>query len=77
LTWVLYLQLIILSVRDDVPIDSETLVTDFINLKIKPVQSFRVAYRNMMYMYVFIGVIAYKYLRLSCVSKKILRKAFT
>jgi hypothetical protein len=32
----LYLCLIILSVRDDVPIDSETfLVTDIMNLKIK------------------------------------------
>jgi hypothetical protein len=37
LTWVLYLRLINLSVGDDVPIDSETfLVTNFINLKIKP-----------------------------------------
>jgi hypothetical protein len=34
---VLHLQLIILSVGGDVPIDSETLlVTDFMNLKIKP-----------------------------------------
>jgi hypothetical protein len=33
---VLYLRLIILSVKDDVHVDSETLlVTDFINLKIK------------------------------------------
>jgi hypothetical protein len=31
----LHLRLIILSVRDDVPVDSETLlVTDFVNLKI-------------------------------------------
>jgi hypothetical protein len=33
---VLYLRLIILLVKDDVPIDSETLlITNFVNLKIK------------------------------------------
>jgi hypothetical protein len=36
---VLYLRLIILSVEDDISIDSETfLVTNFVNLKIKSVQ---------------------------------------
>jgi hypothetical protein len=36
----LYLRLIILSVRDDVRVDSETLlITDFMNFNIKPAQS--------------------------------------
>jgi hypothetical protein len=40
---------VILSVRGDVPIDSETLlVTDFVNLKIKPTQSFEVAHKDRM-----------------------------
>jgi hypothetical protein len=44
---VLHLRLIILSVGDDVPVDSETLlVTDFVNLKIKSAQSFRGAHRD-------------------------------
>jgi hypothetical protein len=38
----LYLRLIILSVRDDVFIDNETfLFIDFVNLKIKLTQSFQ------------------------------------
>jgi hypothetical protein len=58
--WVPYLWLIILSVGDDVSVDRETLlVTDFVNLKIKPVQFFRCAHRNMTYMRVFIGVSDY------------------
>jgi hypothetical protein len=53
----LYLQLIILSVVNDVPIDSEVfLMTDFMNLKIKPVPSFKDAHRDMIYVYVFIGM---------------------
>jgi hypothetical protein len=52
---VLYLRLIILSVGDDVPVDSEMLlVTDFVNLKIKSVQSFRDDYRDRMCVHVFI-----------------------
>jgi hypothetical protein len=44
---VLHLRLIILSVGDDVFIDSETLlVTDFVNLKIKPTQSFEYAHKD-------------------------------
>jgi hypothetical protein len=51
----LYLQLIILSVRDDVSIDNETLLmSDFVNLKIKPAQSFKCVYRDKMCVYVFI-----------------------
>jgi hypothetical protein len=42
-------------VRDDVPIDSDVLlVTDFVNLKIKPTQSFRNTHRNMMCVHVLI-----------------------
>jgi hypothetical protein len=45
----LYLCLIILSVGGDVPVDSDALlVTDFVNLKIKPTQSFEVAHKDMM-----------------------------
>jgi hypothetical protein len=48
---------IIFSVRDDVPVDSETfLVTDFVNLKIKPAQYFRCAHKSMVCIRVFIGV---------------------
>jgi hypothetical protein len=48
-------QLIILSVRSNVSVDSEILLlTDFINLKIKSSQSFKVAHRNKIYIYVFI-----------------------
>jgi hypothetical protein len=44
---VLHLRLIILLVGGDVPVDSDTLlVTDFVNLKIKPAQSFRGAHRG-------------------------------
>jgi hypothetical protein len=54
---VLHLRLIIFSVRDDVLIDSETLLlTDFVNLKIKPTQSFGGAHRGRVCVRVFIGV---------------------
>jgi hypothetical protein len=57
LKYVLYLRLIILLVRDDVPIDSKALLmTDFVNLKIKPTQSFRSAHRDRVCMHVFIEV---------------------
>jgi hypothetical protein len=46
---VLYLRLIILSLGGDVLVNSESLLmTDFVNLKIKPTQSFRGAHRNRM-----------------------------
>jgi hypothetical protein len=46
-------------VGDDVPIDSETLlVIDFVNLKIKPAQSFRGAHRGRVCVRVLIGVSA-------------------
>jgi hypothetical protein len=60
LTWMLYLRLIIFSIRVDVSIDSETLlVTDFVNLKIKLAQSFGGIHRDRVYVRVFIGVSAH------------------
>jgi hypothetical protein len=48
---------------DDVSIDSDALlVTDFVNLKIKPAQFFEVAYRGRMCVHVFIGVSAHTYI---------------
>jgi hypothetical protein len=42
---------------DDVFIDGDgLLVTDFMNLKIKPTQSFKGAHRNRVYMHIFIGI---------------------
>jgi hypothetical protein len=42
-----YLRFIILSVIDDVPIDiARHFLTDFMNYKIKSVQSFKCVYRN-------------------------------
>jgi hypothetical protein len=62
---VLYLRLIIFSVEGDVSIDSVMLLmTDFMNLKIKPTQSFKDTHRGEC-SYV------YKYLYLYCVSKKL------
>jgi hypothetical protein len=53
---VLHLRLIILSVGGDVSINSEAfLVTDFVNLKIKPTQSFRRAHRNRVYVRVLVS----------------------
>jgi hypothetical protein len=49
----------ILSVVGDVPIDSETLlVTDFVNLNIKPAQSFEGAHKGKMCVCMFIEVSA-------------------
>jgi hypothetical protein len=67
---VLYLQLIIFSLEDDVPVDSETfLITDFINLKIKSIQFFKGAHKDKIYIYIFIGVNThiYIYLYLYCI----------
>jgi hypothetical protein len=71
---VLHLRLIILSVRDGVPIDSETLLMiDFMNLKIKPA-SFRYAHRGRLYVLVFIRVSTYIYMSI-CVCT-VLKKEF-
>jgi hypothetical protein len=57
---VLHLRLIILSVGGDIPVDTEALlVTDFVNLKIKPTQYFGCAHRGRVYVRVFIGVSAH------------------
>jgi hypothetical protein len=49
---------------DDILVNSETfLMTDFVNLKIKPAQSFEGAHRNRIYVFIRVIVI-YKYLRL-------------
>jgi hypothetical protein len=37
-------------------------LTDFVNIKIKPAQSFRGAYRDRVCMYIFIGVSAHTYM---------------
>jgi hypothetical protein len=74
LTWVLYLRLIILSVGEDVPVDSETLlVTDFVNLKIKLAQSFKGAHRDSACVCVFIGVSAHTWMSI-CVCTVFLKK---
>jgi hypothetical protein len=60
-------------VGGDIPVDSDALlVTDFVNLKIKPTQSFGGTYRGRVYVRVFIGMSArmYKYLHLYCVSQQ-------
>jgi hypothetical protein len=41
---------------DDVPIDSEVvLMTDFVNFKIKPAQSFKGVHRDRMYVFIVIN----------------------
>jgi hypothetical protein len=61
-------------VGDDVPVDSDALlVTDFVNLKIKPAQSFRGAHRGRMYVRTFIGVSARMYMNI-CVCTVFLKK---
>jgi hypothetical protein len=63
----LYLRLIILSVEDDVSVDSDTLlVTDFMNLKIKPTQSFEGNHRDRMCAHVFIGMSAHTCMSVVC-----------
>jgi hypothetical protein len=53
----LHLQLIIFSVRDDVPIDSDVLLmTDFVNLNIKLAQSFICVYRGSMCVFIEMSV---------------------
>jgi hypothetical protein len=57
-------------VRGNIPVDSEALLaTDFVNLKIKPAQSFRGAHRGRVCVRVFIGVSAHTCMSI-CVSKK-------
>jgi hypothetical protein len=59
---------------DNILIDSKTLfVTDFVNLKIKSVQSFEVAHRSRVYVRMFIGVSAYNCMSI-CVCTVFLKK---
>jgi hypothetical protein len=68
---VLHLWLIILSVEGDVSVESEALlVTDFMNLKIKSVQSFKNAHKSKMCVYVSECSYIYKYLYLYHILKK-------
>jgi hypothetical protein len=70
----LYLRLIILSVGGDVPVDSDALfVTDFINLKIKLVQSSECAHRGRMCVHVFMRVSAHTCMSI-CVYTVFLKK---
>jgi hypothetical protein len=70
---VLYLRLIILSMRGDVSVDSETLLmTDFVNLKIKLTQSFGDAYTSRMCIYVFIWLSDHKCMSI-CVCTEFLK----
>jgi hypothetical protein len=66
------------SFSSDVSVDSEALlVTDFVNFKIKLVQSFEDAHRGRVCVHVFIGgkySYVYGYLYLYCVPKKNFRR---
>jgi hypothetical protein len=74
LTCVLYLQLIIFSVGGDVSVDSDVLLmTDFVNLKIKPAQSFGCVHRSKMYVRVFIRMSTHTCMSI-CVYTMFLKK---
>jgi hypothetical protein len=61
-------------VGDDVPVDSDALlVTDFMNLKIKPAQSFGCAHRGRVCVRVFIGLSAHTCMSI-CVYTMFLKK---
>jgi hypothetical protein len=48
---------------DDVPVDSDAfLMTNFVNLKIKPAQSFRSAHKGKIYVHVFIWMSSHTYI---------------
>jgi hypothetical protein len=62
-------------VGGDVPVDSEVfLVIDFVNFKIKSVQSFRCAHRDRICVCIYKGecLYVYEYLCLYCVFKKVI-----
>jgi hypothetical protein len=63
-------------VGGNVPIDSEALlVTDFMNLKIKPAQSFRDVHRGRVCVHVFIGVSAHTCMSI-CICTVFLKKKY-
>jgi hypothetical protein len=71
---VLHLRLIILSVGGDIPVDSEALlVIDFVNLKIKPAQSFGGAHSGRVCVRVFIKISAHTCMSI-CVCTMFLKK---
>jgi hypothetical protein len=48
---------------DDVPVDSDALLmTNFVNLKIKPAQSFRSAHKGKIYVHEFIWMSSHTYI---------------
>jgi hypothetical protein len=50
----------VLSMRGDVPVDSDVfLMIDFVNLKIKPTQSFRGAYKSKMRVFIEVNTRTY------------------
>jgi hypothetical protein len=57
---VVYLCLIILLVVGGVTVTARRSLTDFVNLKIKPTQSFECAHRGRVRVCIFIGVSAHK-----------------
>jgi hypothetical protein len=62
---VLYLRLIIFSVKGDVLVDNEMLlVTDFVNFKIKSAQSFKYIHKSRVYVRVFIEMSVHTYMRI-------------
>jgi hypothetical protein len=62
-------------VGGDVSVDNEVLlVIDFVNLKIKPAQSFKCAHKDRMCIRVFIEVIAYMCISI-CMCTVFLKKA--
>jgi hypothetical protein len=64
-------------VRDNVPVDSDTLlVTDFMNLKIKSIQSFRCVHRGKMYVHMLIGVSVHTYMSI-CIYTVFLKEMIT
>jgi hypothetical protein len=72
----LHLRLIILSVGGGVPVDNETLlVADFVNLNIKPAQSFGGAHKSRVYVRVFIRVNAHMCISI-CICTVFLKKKF-
>jgi hypothetical protein len=71
---VLYLRLIIFLVGGDVPVDNETLlVIDFVNLKIKPAQTFGDAHRGRLSVHVFIWINTHTCINI-CVCTVFLKK---
>jgi hypothetical protein len=64
-------------VGGDASFDSETLlVTDFVNLKIKPTQSFGCVHRGRVCVHMDEYSYVYEYICLYCVSKKSLQLVF-